>query len=180
MKLLVHPVIALPFVMLWIACGDATTHGSSGEGQSNRTPIPVKSYSERGHVNLESFRRLQRIVGTWQGQTPDSKIFYETYEIMNDSTFRMYMRPFGLSGSIADSARIFMNDGRVYIQSQVGRWVSSDIGENGVLFLPMEPTAKRIRWSFPTTDAWRVEATVAGISKVYILNRVPDRYTRTF
>jgi hypothetical protein len=144
----------------------------------NTTPVAARrTNSEPGHIDTDDFRRLNWVLGSWQGTTPEGTVYFESYRVLNDSAIQMYLHANSASGPQVDSARIYLSDGRIYTDSRAGRWVASGVADSGILFLPLPagrfaPATRRIRWTLTDSLAWRIDAEDAGINRTYTMQRL--------
>lgn len=116
-------------------------------------------------VSFERFRQLRWVVGSWKGSGGNYPAFYESYDIVDDSTLRRYSWSDSTFTRAQDSARFEWRGGRL---SQV---------RNGRSFPALRFTGDTVQWQPPSAtwirtskDVWT--AILAGGGTVYRLVRV--------
>ncbi len=116
-------------------------------------------------ISFERFKQVRWVVGSWKGSGGGYAAFYETYDMVDDSTMRRYSWTDSTFRSASDSARFEWRAGRL---SQV---------RNGRRFPALKFTGDTVQWQPPgatwirtSKDAWT--AILAGGGTVYTLVRI--------
>ena len=116
-------------------------------------------------ISFERFKQLRWVVGAWKGSGGGYAAFYETYDMVDDSTMRRYSWTDSTFSREQDSARFEWRAGHL---SQV---------RNGRALPAMKFTGDTVQWAPPgatwirtSKDAW--QAILAGGGTVYSLVRV--------
>jgi hypothetical protein len=125
----------------------------------------VAAQDQAATVSLDRFKQLRWVVGSWKGSGGGYAAFYESYDVVNDSTLRRYSWSDSTFRVIQDSARFELRGGRL---SQV---------RNGRSFPALKFTGDTVQWQPPSAtwirtsnDAWT--AILAGGGTVYQLVRL--------
>ncbi|MBC7897990.1 MAG: hypothetical protein H7066_21390 [Cytophagaceae bacterium] len=101
------------------------------------------------NISFERFKQLRWVVGSWKGSGGNYPAFYESYDMVDDSTMRRYSWSDSTFSSKQDSARFEWRAGRL---AQV---------RNGRAFPALKFTGDTLQWQPPSatwirtsSDAW--------------------------
>jgi len=116
-------------------------------------------------IAFERFKQLRWVVGSWKGSGGGYAAFYESYDMVDDSTMRRYSWSDPTFTQAQDSARFEWRAGRL---AQV---------RNGRRFPALRFTGDTVQWQPPSAtwirtsrDSWT--AILAGGGTVYTLVRL--------
>lgn len=127
-------------------------------------PIVLAAQDASPTVSPAQFRQLRWVIGQWKGSGGGYAAFYESYDMVDDSTMRRYSWSDSTFTRASDSARFELRGGKL---SQV---------RNGRAFPALKFTGDTVQWRPPSAtwirtskDSWT--AILAGGGTVYTLVR---------
>jgi hypothetical protein len=127
--------------------------------------VHASAQDQAASISFERFKQLRWIVGSWKGSGGSYAAFYESYDMVDDSTMRRYSWSDSTFTRAQDSARFELRGGRL---AQV---------RNGRSFPALRFTGDTVQWQPPSAtwirtskDGWT--AILAGGGTVYTLVRV--------
>jgi hypothetical protein len=105
-------------------------------------------------ATLDDFRKLGWLLGSWRGQTPEGKSFFERYTSVDDSTMRMTAYADSTFGSPTDSSRIVFRNGVVANEGATARWVATRVDSTGADFAPERGARNHFTWARESATRW--------------------------
>ena len=134
------------------------------------TPAPSAA---AGTFALSDFRHLRWIDGSWRGQLPDGKYFYERYRIVDDSTIAMQGFSDSTYTTVSDSSRIALRGTTVASEGPSSRWEATRLDSTSVEFVSTRNPSSGFTWQRESADRWTATIRSGGRpNTVYNMERV--------
>ncbi len=158
---------------LVLACqpADSPAKGSGASRPAERaTPATVTA------ADFETFRWIE---GTWRGTGGGVDPFHERYRFVDDSTLLRLSFSDSTLGSVSDSTRIGLRDGKVLDPVDDPEWHVTAFDSTSWRFESVEHAGRAFTWRRSTPDSWTAtlesrDAAGNPQQRVYTLERLPD------
>ncbi len=141
-------------IVACISCKKETSKDSAKSADSSAVKKSVAVPAAAGAYTLKDFVRLQWLEGSWRGQLPDGRGFYERYRVLDDSTIRMRAFADSAFDRVTDSARITLRAGTVADEGRA-RWVATRLDSTGVDFASERNASNNFTWARVSPNSWK-------------------------
>jgi hypothetical protein len=155
---------------------DSATGGASAAAAPSTAAPPATPAVVAGRFTSADFAHLRFLDGSWRGQLPDGKYFYERYRVVDDSTIAQYGFADSTYATSNDSSRIVLRGTTVAVES-ASRWEATRLDATGVDFTSINTPTSSFTWAPVSADQWT--ATIRSVgrdgqprSAVYNMERV--------
>ncbi len=118
-----------------------------------RPADPAYTAPVPGKFGQVQFAKLKWLAGDWRGTMPDGTPFFERYDLLNDTTIRMWSFADSTFSTVSDSSMLIWSDSLIVIMSDTPSAVAERIDSAGVHFAPLQPGRNKYSWR-PTAGGW--------------------------